>query len=103
MDNKIFNIEVAYATPERQKIIRCQVVAGTNLLDAAKQSGITDIFSDLDLDTADFGIWGKVKPAKLAVEDGQRIEIYRQLLADPKESRRKRAEKKQVKKKVTTE
>lgn len=93
MDNNI-NIEVAYATPERQTILNLQVPVGTTLIDAAKQSGITDIFLDLDLDTADFGIWGKSKPATTHVEDGQRIEIYRPLLADPKESRRRRAEKK---------
>lgn len=97
MDSKILNIEVAYATPERQKILKCQVPAGTNVLDAAKQSGITEIFLDLDLEAVDFGVWGKAKPAKALVEDGQRIEIYRELLADPKESRRKRAEKKSAK------
>ncbi|PID65388.1 MAG: RnfH family protein [Gammaproteobacteria bacterium] len=93
MANQLINIEVAYATPERQKIIACQVPAGTSLLEAAKLSGISDIFLELDLDTADFGIWGKTKPGKTPVEEGQRIEIYRPLLADPKESRRKRAEK----------
>ncbi len=89
----MINIEVAYATPERQKIIKCKVAEGTTVLDAAKQSGITDIFLDLDLDNADFGSWSKPKPATSTVTEGQRIEIYRPLLADPKESRRKRAEK----------
>ncbi|PID64899.1 MAG: RnfH family protein [Gammaproteobacteria bacterium] len=93
MDNNI-TVEVAYATPERQKIIRCRVAAGVSLLEAAKLSGISDIFPDLDLETADFGIWGKSKPATTIVADGQRIEIYRPLLADPKESRRRRANKK---------
>ncbi len=68
MANQLINIEVAYATPERQKIIL---------------SGISDIFPDLDLDTADFGIWGKAKPATTTVEDSQRIEIYRPLLTTP--------------------
>lgn len=94
MANQLINIEVAYATPERQKIIACQVPAGISLLEAAKLSGISDIFPDLDLDTADFGIWGKAKPATTTVEDSQRIEIYRPLLSDPKESRRRRAHKK---------
>ncbi len=94
MANQLINIEVAYATPERQKIIACQVPAGISLLEAAKLSGISDIFPELNLDTADFGIWGKAKPGKTPVEEGQRIEIYRPLLADPKESRRRRAHKK---------
>ncbi len=102
MESKTLSIEVAYATPERQKIIKCKVAEGTTILDAAKQSGITDIFPDLELDKADFGIWSKVKPAKSIVEDGQRIEIYRPLLADPKESRRKRAEERPVRKRQRT-
>lgn len=93
MEKDSINVEVAYATPERQTILRCRVAAGTSIIDAAKQSGITDIFLDLDLDSASFGIWSKAKPAKTIVEAGQRIEIYRPLLADPKESRRRRAEK----------
>lgn len=92
--SEMITIEVAYATPERQKIIHCQVPVKTTLSEAAKHSGIDDIFPDLDLDAVDYGIWGKAKPAATHVEDGQRIEIYRPLLADPKESRRRRAEKK---------
>lgn len=96
MTNQIITIEVAYATPKRQHILSCQVPKDTTLADAAAQSGITDVFPDLDLETVEFGIWGKVKPAKTVVEDGQRIEIYRPLIADPKESRRKRAKKKEM-------
>lgn len=92
--NDLITVEVAYATPERQKIVRLQVAVNTTLSDAAKQSGINDFFPELNLETADFGIWGKAKPASTHVLDGQRIEIYRPLIADPKESRRKRAEKK---------
>lgn len=93
MSDKI-NIEVAYATTERQKIIKLEVDSGTTIIDAVRQSGITDVFPDLDIETASFGIWSKVKPASTVILDGQRIEIYRPLLVDPKESRRKRAEKK---------
>lgn len=86
-------VEVAYATPERQHIAYVTVAPETPLLDAVIKSQITDIFPELDLVTADFGIWGKVKPQDTPMQDGQRIEIYRPLIADPKESRRKRAEK----------
>ncbi|MGY0399713.1 MAG: RnfH family protein [Ostreibacterium sp.] len=87
-------IEVAYATPEHQKIMNVVVAEGTSLIDAVKQSGIIDIFPTLNLETADLGIWGKIKPANTIVEEGQRVEIYRPLVLDPKEARRKRAEKK---------
>ncbi len=85
-------VEVAYATPQRQCIVCVEVPAGTALIEAVKRSQIPDLFPDLDLDTADFGIWGKVKPPKSPLKHGQRIEIYRPLIADPKESRRKRAQ-----------
>lgn len=91
-------IEVAYATPERQKIITLEVLPQTTLIEAVRQSQINLIFPELDIDSADLGIWGKAKPQSATVEAGQRIEIYRPLIADPKESRRKRAEKKAAEK-----
>lgn len=91
-------IEVAYATPERQYIAQLIVPIGTTLFEAVQHSDITRIFPDLDIEQADFGIWGKVKPKTTRLADGQRIEIYRPLIADPKESRRKRAEKKAAEK-----
>lgn len=90
-------IEVAYATPERQKIITLAVSPNTTLIEAVRQSGIVEIFPDLAIESADVGIWGKIKPKDSIVASGQRIEIYRPLIADPKESRRKRAEKKAAK------
>lgn len=92
-------LEVAYATPERQAIVKTTVAAGTSLIDAVRQSDILRLFPDLDIETADMGIWGKVKPKTTVPEDGQRIEIYRPLTADPKEARRKRAEKRPIKRK----
>lgn len=91
-DNLI--VEVAYATPERQKILQCRVPPQTTLIEAVESSGLAKLFPELDLATASFGIWGKVKPANTPLEDGQRIEVYRPLIADPKESRRRRAAKK---------
>lgn len=90
----LIHIEVAYATPERQYIAKITVPEGTTLIEAIKQSEITRIYPELDIEQADCGIWGKVKPKTTILCDGQRIEIYRPLIADPKESRRKRAEKK---------
>lgn len=92
-------VEVAYAKPYEQRIVSVQVEAGTSLLEAVRQSGIQSFFPEIDLGQLKLGLYGKVvmKPAEQAVKAGDRIEIYRPLIADPKEVRRKRAE--QAKKK----
>lgn len=89
-------IEVAYALPEKQKILQIKVASGTSVQAAAVNSGIECYFTGLDVAAARLGIFGKLvtKPAEQAVKAGDRIEIYRPLLADPKVSRIRRAEKK---------
>ena len=84
-------IEIAYATPERQKIIECEIVQGCSIRDAVKQSDIKDYFPEIDLENCDLGVFGKAVPANYELVDGDRIEIYRPLIADPKEVRRQRA------------
>lgn len=95
MSNKDITVEVAYALPDRQKIISLLVPEGTTLFEAAELSGICDYFPEIDLASAKMGIFGKSvpKPAEQAMKSGERVEIYRPLIADPKEVRRKRAEK----------
>ncbi len=90
MDDKIL-VEVAYATPEKQVILECRIDAGTSARDAVRGSGIERHFSDIDLDCCDIGVFGKVIAADYELQDGDRIEIYRPLIADPKEVRRQRA------------
>ena len=63
----------------------------TTVLEAAQQSGIADRFEDVDLDNAKFGIFGKVVAPQQALREGDRVEIYRPLIADPKEVRKARA------------
>jgi putative ubiquitin-RnfH superfamily antitoxin RatB of RatAB toxin-antitoxin module len=89
-DNKIA-VEVAYALPEKQTIIELQVAAGTTVLEAAQQSGVTEKFEGVDLENAKFGIFGKVVSPKQALQEGERVEVYRPLIADPKEVRKARA------------
>lgn len=88
-------VEVAYALPHKQLIITLNVDKGTSLYDAAVQSGISAQFEGLDLDQCAMGIFGKVEknPKQTVVRAGDRIEIYRPLIADPKEVRKKRAAK----------
>ena len=85
------NVEVAFALPERQVIIPVNVDAGTTIGGAIVQSGILLEFPDLDVERCDVGIFGKVAPMTKVLADGDRVEIYRPLKADPKEVRRKRA------------
>jgi putative ubiquitin-RnfH superfamily antitoxin RatB of RatAB toxin-antitoxin module len=93
------NVEVAYATPEKQVIRAVNVDAGTTLGAAIVQSGIMLDFPDLELEDAKVGIFGKVAAMTTVLSEGDRVEIYRPLIADPKEVRRQRAaEGKQMKK-----
>lgn len=84
-------VEVAYALPEKQAILKLDVAPGTTVLEAARRSGITDKFEGIDLDNSRFGIFGSVVAPGQVLQDGDRVEIYRPLLADPKEVRKARA------------
>ena len=88
-------IEVVYAAVDRQILLAMKVAAGTSLRAAVRASGIAAQFPELDLAGCPLGIFGKVvADAEVrAVQAGDRIEIYRPLLADPKEVRRLRAAK----------
>ncbi|MDN7123499.1 RnfH family protein [Pseudidiomarina terrestris] len=85
-------IEVAYATPERQQIIPIRVTKGTTVAECIEQSKITRYFPEIDLEQQKVGIWSKAVKLDQQPRDGDRIEIYRPLIADPKAIRRQRAE-----------
>lgn len=84
-------IEVVYALPERQVLLKVRVPAGTSLREAVKLSGIRGQFPQIDLQKDPLGIFGKKVKGDVEVKDGDRIEIYRPLLADPREVRRQLA------------
>ena len=88
-------IEVVYAAVDRQVLLAVTVPEGTGLRAAAQVSGIAAQFPELNLADCPLGIFGKVvADAELrVVQAGDRIEIYRPLIADPREMRKKRAEK----------
>lgn len=98
-NNEKYFVEVAYALPEEQQIFTLDVEQGTTVEEAVKLSGVLEKFPDIDLTKNKLGIFGKVAKASEVLRDKDRVEIYRALIADPKESRRKRAEKKESKKK----
>lgn len=88
-------VEVAYARPDRQEIVAVEVPEGSTALDAVKLSGIVELFPEIDPDHNDMGIFGKVikLPARHALKPGDRVELYRPLLIDPKQARLNRAKK----------
>ena len=84
-------IEVAYALPERQKIISLQVEPGTTADEAVTRSGILREFPEIEYPGCKVGIFGKATESDTVLKPGDRVEIYRPLIADPKEVRRQRA------------
>jgi uncharacterized protein len=91
MSDKI-NIEVVYAMPDVQILLKQSVPAGTTVADAIQASGVLDKHPEINLDKNKLGIFGKLTKPDAVLRDKDRIEIYRPLIADPKEVRRKRAE-----------
>ncbi len=85
-------VEVAYALPERQTLLRIEVPAGTTAMRAIERSGIGDLYPELDLANSKLGIFAKVVPPDRVLRAGDRVEIYRPLIADPKVVRHQRAE-----------
>ena len=84
-------IEVAYALPTKQLIIPIKVKTGTTAEEAIKISGIIKKFPEIDLTKNQIGIFGKLTQLQHVMRERDRIEIYRPLIADPKEIRRQRA------------
>lgn len=83
-------VEIAYAEPERQWLLRVELAEGASVADAITASGI-ERDAGIDASATTIGIWSKpVQPSTL-LKEGDRIELYRPLKADPKESRRRRA------------
>ncbi len=92
-NNKVINVEVAYALSERQQFIKLQVEKGTTVQQAVRLSGIEQMFPEVDLQKLSVGIFGKIVTGELyGLREGDRVEIYRPLIADPKEARKQRAE-----------
>lgn len=80
-------IEVACALPGRQLVIGITVPPGTTVRDAVRLSGIASEFAALDIDDCKLGVWGQVVADHTVLADGNRVEIYRPLVNDPRETR----------------
>jgi hypothetical protein len=92
-------IEVAFALPHEQILKSLQVAPGITAEQAIRQSGILEKHPEIDLAKNKIGIFGKLAKLDTPLRDKDRVEIYRPLIADPKEVRKKRAEEGKVMKK----
>ena len=99
-DVELITVEVAYALPQRQQLTTLQVAPGTTAYEAVQQSGVVQQFPEIDPENVKMGIFGQALgtkglklPKEHVLQAGDRVEIYRPLIADPKEVRKRRAEK----------
>lgn len=90
MDDTI-EVEVAYARPERQLIVTVEVPPGTTAIEAVRLSGIEEQFPEIDPDKNRLGVFGKLCKADRPLQAGDRVEIYRPLIVDPRVARRELA------------
>ena len=105
-DGELLKVEVAYALPERQRIVALEVMAGCTAYEAVLQSGIVNDFPEIDPDHADMGVFsrnldgkGLPLPKDYQLREGDRVEVYRPLLLDPKHARLLRAARVKLKRK----
>lgn len=89
--NSTIRVEVAYARPDQQIILPVELPAGATLEQAIIQSRMLEQFPELDLKTAKVGVFGKLGKLSATLRNGDRVEIYRPLIADPKAVRKQRA------------
>jgi len=91
MAKVLINIEVAYANCEQQLIMPLKVIKGSCVEQAICLSGILTRFSEIDLTVTRVGLFGKICSLDKILSEGDRVEIYRALICDPKQARRNRA------------
>lgn len=91
-ETKMIQVEVVYALPNEQRVLSLMVDSQSSVEEIIQQSGVLALYPEVDLATNKVGVFSRNVKLDATVNDGDRIEIYRPLLADPKEIRRKRAE-----------
>jgi len=86
------DIEVLYALPHEQILLKVQAAQGATVAEAIRLSGVLEKHPEIELSLNKLGIYGKLCKADAVLRDRDRVEIYRPLIADPKEIRRQRAQ-----------
>jgi putative ubiquitin-RnfH superfamily antitoxin RatB of RatAB toxin-antitoxin module len=99
MAEQAINVEICYPLPDKQEVVRLQLPAGSLLQQAVEASGLLAKYPEIDLKKNKFGIWNKLSKLDAVLRDFDRVEIYRPLIADPKEVRKQRAAEGKVMKK----
>lgn len=93
MADQRLNIEVAFGTSTEQRIVDVDLAVGATIHDAVQASGLAAAFPEFNFAQLRKGVWNEVKGDEHCLKDGDRVEIYRPLIIEPKEARRRRAEK----------
>ena len=89
-------VEVAYALPDKQSLVSLEVEEGTTIKEAIEASGVLDTYDQIDLTRDKVGIFSKFATLDTVLREKDRVEIYRPLIADPKQVRKERAAKGKV-------
>jgi putative ubiquitin-RnfH superfamily antitoxin RatB of RatAB toxin-antitoxin module len=97
--SEMLNVEVIYALPNKQEIIARKLPEGTTARQAIEASGLLLKYPEIDLAKNKLGVFAKLTKPDAVLRDGDRVEIYRPLIADPKEVRKQRAAEGKVMKK----
>ena len=87
----MIRVEVVYALRDEQVLVAVEVEEGTTARQAIERSGIARRFPEIDAERGPMGIFGRLTAPDTPLREGDRVEIYRPLLADPKEARRRKA------------
>ena len=91
MADEGIDVEVVYGTSAGQSLRQLHVRTGASVLDAIEVSGMLEQFPEIRIDSARVGIFGKAVTLDAVLRNGDRVEIYRELITTPKEARRRRA------------
>ncbi|RZM76417.1 RnfH family protein [Pseudoalteromonas rubra] len=89
----MIQVEVVFALPEKATTLSVDVAEGTSVEQVVLQSGILERCPEIDPTNLSLGVWNRTVKLNHVVRAGDRVEVYRPLIADPKEARRRRAEK----------
>ncbi|WP_428772221.1 RnfH family protein [Vibrio sp.] len=92
IESDMIHVEVVYALPHEQRVFTLVVNKSMTVEEIIDQSGVLELYPEIDLKVNKVGVFSRNVKLNATVRDHDRIEIYRPLLADPKEIRRKRAE-----------
>jgi len=87
----LISVQVVFATPKVQVIMDLALEEGASIAEAISASGLCTRFPEIDCENLQAGVWGKIRSRDDPLREGDRVEIYRELKADPKDARRSRA------------